>query len=72
MYIEELFRDIFRKLASDPTDQHKAWAADIWTNGVRDTDTHPSEWNIGQELVDLGLARYKDSVRSFEYKDFDY
>lgn len=45
-----------RKLASDPTPQHKKWAHELWERR-HDHDFHSSEMRCDEELVVLGLAR---------------
>lgn len=71
MDIVEMFQMILKLCAGDPSEQHKAWAAQIWNDGVVITDMHPSEMNIDRVLETLGLAR-EDADGRWEYKNLDY
>jgi hypothetical protein len=50
-----LFADIFKKLASDPTPQHVAWARELWPR-MGDYPFRPYQMYCDDALLALGLA----------------
>lgn len=66
----EIFGVIFKRLASDPTDQHKQWALDFWSFG-RCYDFSWDQMHCDSALKILGLARdgvdpkYPDDAMTF-------
>lgn len=52
----EIFGEVFRMLASDPTVQHTAWAQKIWKMSDR-YDFAPEQMHCEKALQKLGLAR---------------
>jgi hypothetical protein len=52
----ELFGHMFKKLASDPTEQHLAWAKELWKFS-RNFDFSSCQMECEKALKVLGLAR---------------
>lgn len=50
-----IFGRLFERLATDPTEQHKQWARELWaeTSGY---DFHPKQMNADRSLIVLDLA----------------
>lgn len=51
-----MFGKIFRWFASDPTEQHKEWARELWP-AINDYDFSAYQMHCDEELRTLGLAR---------------
>ena len=51
-----VFSLVFNKLASDPTDQHKQWAREIWPETYK-FDFSAYQMYCDDALLMLGLAR---------------
>jgi hypothetical protein len=52
----EIYREIFRLLASDPTPQHIKWSHKLWKQSQQ-FDFGPDMLHIEKELKKLGLCR---------------
>jgi hypothetical protein len=51
-----IFHRLFRKLATDPTDQHRLWAREFWEE-AKQYDFSWYQLECDEELLVLGLAR---------------
>lgn len=49
---------MFRRLASDPTEQHSAWAQELWFDTLK-IDFSTEEMDASEALELLGLARLR-------------
>lgn len=50
-----LFATLFKKLASDPTEQHRQWALELWES-TKGYDFSPYQMGCDEALKVLGLA----------------
>lgn len=55
-FASSIFGQIFKKLGSDPTPQHKKWAAELWKMS-REYDFSDCQMECDKALVKLDLAR---------------
>jgi len=60
-----IYAEFFAMLAKDPTDQHKAWARELWKS-TREYDFSPDQMGADRALKTLGLA--VDGVDEDGYK----
>jgi len=51
-----LFGNLFKKFASNPTEEHRKWAHDLWPR-ISDFDFSSYQMNADDALAVLGLAR---------------
>jgi hypothetical protein len=64
------FSDLFTKLASDPTDQHKQWAQEFYQQTWK-YDFAPYQMYCDEALLVLGLARQDGDTVLYAGRDYD-